>query len=128
MIRKMISGLFTKNELQLSVPPAFPDGYSRDSLYQLLANFQIDGSASNELEAYLAQDFLRFVHTLNLIPAGEGKLLEIGSNPYFTSLLVKKFTRYALTCTNYFGGDLHVASQQMCDKTSGERIHSIRIL
>ncbi len=123
MIQRAINKLILSSRaLPLSKEPAFPDSHTQESLFQLLANFQIDGSTSSELEGYLAQDFLRFVHTLNLIPAGEGKLLEIGSNPYFTSLLIKKFTRYALTCTNYFGGELKIAVQEMCDKTNGERI------
>lgn len=62
------------------------------------------------------------MHTLNLIPDGTGSLLEIGSNPYFTSLLIKKFTRYALTCTNYFGGETHSAHQEVRSSLDGETI------
>jgi len=47
-------------------------------------------------------DYRRFLHTVGLVPNGTGKLLEIGANPYYTTLLLKLFTGYELSLTNYF--------------------------
>ena len=54
---------------------------------------------------YLHEAFFRFLYTLQLVPAdvGGGRVLEIGANPYFMSLLIKRFTPYELTLVNYFG-------------------------
>jgi len=87
-----------------------------------MREFRLDGSASNELQGYLNQDFNRFVYTLNLLPAeSEGKsLLEIGSNPYFTSMLIEKFTSYDLQCLNFFGGEAKSGIQIQANELTQE--------
>jgi len=122
MIRKALKKLLFRFGIPVSKKPAIPAGHTHQSLFNLLGEFHIDGIESAEIANYLAQDFLRFVHTLNLAPDGKGKLLEIGSNPYFTSMLIKKFTAHDLACTNYFGGDLTPASQQMRNLKTGETL------
>src|SRR5580704_6850232 len=63
-----------------------------------------------EARAYLAEfdppptDFVdmhlpRYAATLNLLPAGEGELLELGCDNHFT-LLLEKFTRYKVRTQN----------------------------
>lgn len=84
-------------------PIALPQGYSEEQLRQYLGSFELDGAPAQELEDYLNEDFRRFVHTLSLVPESMGSLLEIGANPYFTTLLLKKFRSYEISCTNYFG-------------------------
>jgi len=120
MIRKILKRLVFRYVFPVSRAPLMPSGHDAGSLFELLRGFNIDGSKSGEIEGYLAEDFLRFVHTLNLIPAGKGNLLEIGSNPYFTSILIRKFTDHSLSCTNFFGGDQHPATQKMINSTNGE--------
>lgn len=85
-----------------------PEGESLESLFEYLASFNFeDGSSAEEMKNYLSHDFKRFMFTLNILPktgdAGKSKLLEIGANPYFTSMLIRRFTPYELYMTNYFG-------------------------
>ncbi len=87
---------------EMIYPIAFPGGYTRESLYEYLKGFSLNGAPPKEVEVYLSEDFLRFVYTLDLLPGKHGKLLEIGSNPYFTSLLIKKFTDYHVFYSNYY--------------------------
>lgn len=86
-------------------PIHYPDGETEKSLLKYLSGFRLDDSKTNELDGYLKQDFKRFVYTINLLPEAcrDESLLEIGANPYFTSILLKKFTNYRLFFINYFG-------------------------
>lgn len=105
-------------------PIEYPDGETERSLLNYLRGFRLDGHIGNELENYLGQDFKRFVYTLNLVSTAnaDGKsLLEIGANPYFTSILLEKFTDYNLFYTNYFGPDNTVSQQVQRNKNSGEK-------
>lgn len=108
---------------ELTYPIAFPKGYTEKALYEYISDCQIKGQeGSKELQNYLKQDFKRFLYTLNLIPReANGKVLEIGANPYFTSVLVKKFTKLEIFCTNYFGENFERKScQTVINKSSGE--------
>lgn len=92
-----------------------PHGYSLDQLREPLERTRIDNSSEGELRGYAHADFERFIHTLGLIPENfPGKVLEIGSNPYFTTLLIRKF-RPLLQCSlvNYFGGPVTTAKQHV---------------
>ena len=86
-------------------PLELPPDQTEESLYQYLENFEFEDGPTGEMHNYLRQDFRRFLYTLSIIPPGEGKLLEIGANPYFTSMLVQKFCEYQLFFTNFFGDD-----------------------
>ena len=55
------------------------------------------------LEAYVQDSFWRFLHTWGLVRHERGHCLEIGANPYFTTLLLDEYTELALTLTNYYG-------------------------
>ena len=55
-----------------------------------------------EMANYCEQDWRRFVYTLGLVEPLTGNCLELGSNPYFTSTLLKFFTELKLTMANYF--------------------------
>jgi SAM-dependent methyltransferase len=97
-----------------------PPGYTAESLKHYLGAFSLDGAPTAELANYLDEDFLRFVHTLGMVPEARGRLLEIGANPYFTTILLKKFRSYDVHCTNYFGIE-GGGSRQTCKNTeSGE--------
>jgi SAM-dependent methyltransferase len=98
---------------KLSLPLPLPDGETEESLFDYLKSYHFtDSSDKNEVINYLKNDFKRFVYTLSLVPQGSGNLLEIGGNPYFTSMLLHKFRNYDLKYTNYFGGELHTQIQQ----------------
>lgn len=79
---------------------------NRDELLDYLKTFRLDNDPHNELDAYLKEDFNRFLYTLSLVPDETGNLLEIGSNPYFTTILLKKYRQYNLFLTNFFGNTI----------------------
>ncbi|MCI5221118.1 MAG: methyltransferase domain-containing protein [Candidatus Electrothrix sp. AR4] len=106
---------------EMAYPIQYPDGETEESLLNYLTGFRLEGSTGNELEGYLKQDFKRFVYTLNLLPEKHDEsLLEIGANPYFTSILLKKYTNYRLFFTNYFGIEDGMARQTHNNPFLGE--------
>ena len=91
-----------------------PSGFTKERILEALCTVSIDGSTTGELQGYATGDCERFLHTLDLVPDGEGDLLEIGGNPYFTTLLLRRFRpEYRLNITNYFGGPAGEASQRV---------------
>jgi SAM-dependent methyltransferase len=80
-----------------------PPGVTDDELRAMLQTISIDGAPASELKAYLDEDFERFVHTWGLVADRTGACLEIGSNPYFTTVLLRELTSLDLTLTNFFG-------------------------
>ena len=109
-------------EALLSPPLDLPTGESLDSMLSYLQKYSIEGSTKEEIKNYLKEDFKRFLYTLQLIPKGPGKLLEIGANPYFMSLLVKKYTSFDLYCSNYFGENWPAHSVQKLIDEEGRSI------
>ena len=104
---KIKAGWRAKIEYQhyLTHEVVLPAGETEPSLLKYLSRFHMDGEEihEEELHSYLHLAFRRFLYTLQLVPKGSGKLLEIGAGPYFASLLLRRFTRYDLHYTNYFG-------------------------
>lgn len=91
-----------------------PDDVSREDILAALTSFSIDGADPGEIADYAREDCDRFLYTLSLIPTGPLKILEIGSNPYFLTYLLKKFRPEAeLTLLNYFGGDAERRRQSL---------------
>jgi len=70
---------------------------------EVLGSLSIDGAPPAELRAYLEEDFERFVLTLQLVGRARGAALEIGANPYFTTVLLREATELQLSLTNGFG-------------------------
>lgn len=99
-----------------------PEGQTEKSIFQYLSSFHLEDSPKQELDNYLREDFKRFLYTLSIIPKGCGKLLEIGANPYFMSMLIRRFTNYKLYCSNYFGSGLPKKSMQCKVNHRGEKI------
>ncbi|KAG9581456.1 hypothetical protein KCV01_g15373, partial [Aureobasidium melanogenum] len=89
----------------ITQPLPLPPDQDESSLKAYLGGFSLDGAPPAELANYLNEDFRRFVYTLGLVPDRPGQLLEIGANPYFTTILLKRYRRYTIHCTNYFGID-----------------------
>lgn len=85
---------------ELNLPP----GETEQSLYGYLSNFEHEhGRRKEELAGYLREAFRRFLYTLQIVPRGNGRLLEIGAGPYFATLLLRRFTNYEMEFINYFG-------------------------
>lgn len=112
-----------REEVQWTFPLHLPAGETLSSIKNYLSQFYIkEDGPSEERKAYLAEAFQRFLYTLQLIPVGSGKLLEIGANPYFMSLLAMKYRDYALTLTNYFGEGLSAHGWQTLVGEAGSEI------
>ena len=62
-----------------------------------------DPSARAEFEAYVDAALYRFLITMEFLPNQPGHVLEIGSTPYFLTLLMKHFRPYGLELSNFFG-------------------------
>jgi len=76
------------------------------------------------MRAYGTQDFRRFVYTWGLASDIKGKCLELGGNPYFTTMLLKKFTDLDISLANYFGHENngeHVQTVDYLELNSGEK-------
>ncbi|MDX2099025.1 MAG: methyltransferase domain-containing protein [Leptolyngbyaceae cyanobacterium bins.59] len=78
-----------------------PPGISEPELREILESIAF----FPEMVNYCRQDFRRFVYTYGLVKDMTGKCLELGSNPYFTTLLLKYYTSLDLTLANYFSPD-----------------------
>ncbi len=79
-----------------------PQNETQESILRYLRSYCVDNGDKIEMQNYLNEDFKRFLITLSLLPHNEGRLLEIGANPYYTSLLIRKFSNYQSEYTNYF--------------------------
>lgn len=86
-----------------------PDGFDEEQLRSWLCQVRVEKASAAELEAYCRDDFRRFVYTWGMCRDLSGRCLEIGSDPYFTSFLLRHFTALELTHMNYFGP--HVAAK-----------------
>jgi len=97
-------------------------------LKDYLASFDLfSGAHEEEGQNYLNYAFRRLLLTLELIPpasADDGKLLELGANPYFLTLLLTRCHAYQLHLANFFG-EGHLPSgegvQLISSRKYGER-------
>jgi SAM-dependent methyltransferase len=84
----------------------------------MLASLSIEAAPSTELRNYIDEDFERFLLTWDAVSHLHGGALEIGANPYFTTILLREFTDLSLTLTNSFGpttvqaGRQHISYEQ----------------
>ena len=100
-----------------------PTGETEKSLHDYLAAYYIDSEGpTTERKEYLNHAFRRFLYTLQIIPKGSGRLLEIGAAPYYTSLLLHRFTDYTLSYTNYSGPDAPAIDRQRMVTGQGESV------
>lgn len=92
-----------------------PTGYSREQLLSALEATLIDNSPPGEMAAYAHADIERFIHTLGLVPEhATGRALEIGANPYFTTLLFMAFRpKLKMELVNYIGGEVRQLMQHV---------------
>lgn len=77
-----------------------------EGIRDYLSSFDLFAGNEAEGQSYLSLALRRFLITLSLVPPVDpagAKLLELGANPYFTTLLLKKFRGYDVTLANYFG-------------------------
>ncbi|MDT4968797.1 MAG: hypothetical protein QOJ64_3534 [Acidobacteriota bacterium] len=95
-------------------PLPLPPGWSGDQLRALIGSVQVEDAPFEEMQAYVEADFKRFIYTLGLVPERTGMiLLELGANPYFTTVLLSKFRDAKLHLANFFGGPEPEAAQKV---------------
>ena len=80
-----------------------PAGISEERLFALLDSVRPAGASVEEMARYCRHDFRRFVYTWGLARDLTGHALELGANPYFTTMLLTRFSGLQLTLANYFG-------------------------
>jgi glycosyltransferase involved in cell wall biosynthesis/SAM-dependent methyltransferase len=86
----------------LSFRSADLDGRTVADLREYLSESIVSPEARTELLGYIQEALGRFIRTMCLVPEKTGSLLELGANPYFLTLLLKKFRNYDLHLANYF--------------------------
>lgn len=80
-----------------------PSGITEQQLFDFVTSVRVENGPEAEMRAYGTHDFRRFVYTWGLASDVTGKCLELGANPYFTTMLLKQFTSLELKLANYFG-------------------------
>ena len=83
--------------------PPVPAGTTPAELRSLLATLAIDGEPPGHLDGYATEAWLRFLHTWGLVAGRRGACLELGSNPYFLTTLLDRYTELDLQLANFFG-------------------------
>ncbi len=102
-IIKVMSRHF-KQDHGLEENTPLPEGVeSREKALEMFLSVSIDGAPREEIHSYAETDCDRFLHTLPLVREDAKHILEIGANPYFSSILLKEFRSAKLHFTNYFG-------------------------
>ncbi len=74
-----------------------------ETVAELLASVCLDGGSPDDLRAYLDDSYWRFLHTLDLVGSEQVRALELGANPYFTTVLLWEYRDLELELANFFG-------------------------
>jgi SAM-dependent methyltransferase len=93
-----------EQDLNPSLP--LPQEVSCEDLVAFLNAVRVSHAPEAEKAAYCSNDFKRFVYTFGMTRGLTGRCLELGSNPYFTTSLLKQFSTLDVTPENYFFNDL----------------------
>lgn len=106
-IGKIKNNLSTKPGEVFPLNPKLPlpEGVSEEELFEFLKSVLVADAPPQEMANYCQQDFRRFVYTYGLARDKSGKCLELGANPYFTTILLQEFTSLKLSLANYFGSN-----------------------
>ena len=108
----------------LTPPLHLPAGVAEQQLFDFVTSVRVQDAPEAEMRAYGTHDFRRFVYTWGLAKDIKGKCLELGGNPYFTTMLLKKFTDLDISLANYFGHENNGEYTQAVDYlelNSGEK-------
>lgn len=92
-----------KEFLPLCPDLPLPPGVSEKRLFDFLMSVRVEDAPETEMQNYCDDSFRRFVYTYGLCKPHTGKCLELGANPYFTTILLRQFTPYDMVLANYFG-------------------------
>lgn len=121
MLKKTIQAIrsrFSKSPkviFPLTPPLPLPDGVTEQQLFDFVTSVRVQDAPEAEMRAYGTHDFRRFVYTWGLCNDVKGKCLELGGNPYFTTMLLKEFTDLEISLANYFGHENKGEYNQVVD-------------
>jgi predicted SAM-dependent methyltransferase len=87
----------------LALPLPLPPGITEQQLFNFVTSVRVQDAPEAEMRAYGTHDFRRFVYTWGLSRDVTGKCLELGGNPYFTTMLLNHFSKLEVSLGNYFG-------------------------
>jgi SAM-dependent methyltransferase len=87
----------------LSRPLPLPPGVTEQQLFDFVTSVRVQDAPGAEMRAYGTHDFRRFVYTWGLSRGVTGTCLELGGNPYFTTMLLKQYSDLDVCLGNYFG-------------------------
>ena len=93
----------TGQDLPPERPVPVPPGHDLASIEAVFRSYSVNDEPQGHLDAYVQDSFWRFLHTWGLVREERGKCLELGANPYFTTLLLEEYTDLVLTLTNFYG-------------------------
>lgn len=117
-----------ENLFPLRPPLPLPDGITEEELFSFVTSIRVAGGSEQELQKYASNDFRRFVYTLGLVSELQGKCLELGANPYFTTMLLARFTGLDLNLANFFGfNTVGILSQEVFFSDSASSASQSRI-
>lgn len=109
------AGTAANAPVEPSLPPErarpVPAGFTEDELRSVMATIRVDDGPEDELAGYVRESYWRFLHTWGLVAAESGRALELGSNPYFTTWLLRNHTALEVSAANFFGNDLTELTQ-----------------
>jgi len=109
-----IRGRTFERLLNLSNPSLpLPKNVTEAELFNFVTSVRVADASEEEMRNYSTHDFKRFVYTLGLVAEMTGKCLELGANPYFTTMLLKQFTNLELSLANYFGSEIKDGIQEV---------------
>jgi SAM-dependent methyltransferase len=99
-----------------------PSGFSEERLREVFMSFSLDGGPVGQMDPYLFDAFYRFIHSWEAVRNETGRCLELGSNPYFITWLLREHSNLDLTLANYFGAEFTQGQQTLSwDDGSGRR-------
>jgi SAM-dependent methyltransferase len=102
---------FSLESFPLRPPLPLPRGVSREELFDWLKSVRV-ADAPETIASYCVQDFERFVQTFGLVERAVSNVsgpvtgLELGGNPYFSTMLLRNFTSVDWGIGNYFGSQV----------------------
>jgi len=109
------SDALARLEHDLNPPLPLPQEVSYEDLLAFLSAVRVSNAPEAEMAAYCSGDFKRFVYTFGMTRGLTGRCLELGSNPYFTTMLLKQFSTLDVTSANYFSEDCDTVITQNID-------------
>lgn len=115
IVKILLMQLLFKKEFIVTRSLPLPKGLSEKEAFDFIMGICVEGAPLEEIRNYASQDFKRFLFTVDLTKNLSGRLLELGANPYFTTMLLYKFFPFQLELANYFGKNQQKRESQNVD-------------